>query len=118
MNKNDPFTKRKILVTGGAGYIGSHTVKELVTRGYDVTVLDNLSNGHLTSLRGVHYIEGDIGDTVKVTDVLKTRNIDAVINFAALAYVGESVSDPRKYYDNNVVKGKALLDAIVDSGVK
>lgn len=109
---------RKILVTGGAGYIGSHTVKELVKRGYDVTVLDNLSNGHMTSLEGVKYVNGDIGNLIDVKELLESNGIDAVINFAALAYVGESVSNPGKYYDNNVVKGKALLDAVVDSGVK
>lgn len=109
---------KNILVTGGAGYIGSHTVKELKEKNYNVTVLDNLSNGRMTSLKDVHYITGDIGDYNKVIDVLESHEIDAVINFAALAYVGESVSDPRKYYDNNVVKGKALLDAIVDSGMK
>jgi len=108
----------KILVTGGAGYIGSHTVKELVKRGYDVTVLDNLSNGHMTSLEGVKYVNGDIGNFIDVKELLESNGIDAVINFAALAYVGESVSNPGKYYDNNVVKGKALLDAVVDSGVK
>ena len=117
MNGKDT-PKRKILVTGGAGYIGSHTVKELVKRGYDVTVLDNLSNGNMTSLDGVKYIEGDIGDYDKVKKLLQSEEIDAVINFAALAYVGESVTNPRKYYDNNVVKGKAFLDAVVDSGVK
>lgn len=111
-------SKKKILVAGGAGYIGSHTVKELVKRRYEVTVLDNLSNGHMTSLEGVKYVNGDIGDYAGVKGILESGEIDAVINFAALAYVGESVSNPRKYYDNNVVKGKALLDAVVDSGVK
>ncbi len=109
---------RKILVTGGAGYIGSHTVKELMKRGYDVTVLDNLSNGHMTSLEGVKYVNSDIGNFIDVKELLESEEIEAVINFAALAYVGESVSNPGKYYDNNVVKGKALLDAVVDSGVK
>lgn len=110
--------KRKLLVAGGAGYIGSHTVKGLVERGYDVTVLDNLSNGHMTSLVGVKYIKGDIGNYVEVKKLLQSEGIEAVINFAALAYVGESVSNPRKYYDNNVVRGKTLLDAVIDSGVK
>jgi UDP-glucose 4-epimerase len=111
-------SKKKILVAGGAGYIGSHTVKELVKRDYKVTVLDNLSNGHMTSLEGVKYVNGDIGDYAGVKGILESEEIDAVINFAALAYVGESVSNPRRYYDNNVVRGKALLDAVVDSGVK
>jgi UDP-glucose 4-epimerase len=112
------LTEKNILVTGGAGYIGSHTVKELVEKGYNVTVLDNLSNGNLTSLEGVKYVIGDIGDMSIVTNLLESEDISAVIHFAALAYVGESVSNPKKYYENNVVKGKALLDAIVESGVK
>ena len=105
-------------MTGGAGYIGSHTVKELMKRGYDVTVLDNLSNGHMTSLEGVKNVNSDICNFIDVKELLESEEIEAVINFAALAYVGESVSNPGKYYDNNVVKGKALLDAVVDSGVK
>jgi UDP-glucose 4-epimerase len=110
--------KKKILVAGGAGYIGAHTVKELKTKNYDVVVIDNLSNGNITSIEGVRYVIGDVGDYNKVMKLLESEEINAVINFAALAYVGESVSDPRKYYENNVVKGKALLDATVDSGVK
>jgi UDP-glucose 4-epimerase len=109
--------RKKILVAGGSGYIGAHTVKELLTRGYEVIVLDNLSNGRMTSLEGAEYIIGDIGDYNKVLKVLESNKIDAVIDFAALAYVGESVSNPRKYYDNNVIKGKLFLDAVVDSGV-
>lgn len=93
-------------------------MKDLVTEGYEVTVLDNLSNGRMTSLKNVDYVNGDIGDKNLVLDILRTKNIDAVVNFAALAYVGESVTNPRKYYGNNVVNGKTLLDAIVDSGVK
>lgn len=108
----------KILVAGGAGYIGSHTVKELVLRGYDVVVIDKLSNKNNITLDGAEYIIGDIGDIATVTNLLKDENIDAVINFAALACVGESVSNPRNYYDNNVVRSKALLDAMIDANVK
>jgi len=115
---NSDIIRRKILVAGGAGYIGSHTVKELMKRGYDVTVIDNMSNGRMTSLRGVRYVDGDIGDYELVMGLLESEMVDAVIDFAALAYVGESVSNPRKYYDNNVIKGKIFLDAIVDSDVK
>ncbi len=111
------LTGKNILVAGGAGYIGSHTAKELVKRGYGVVVLDNMSNGNFTSLSNVKYVTGDIGDTGAVIDLLRSEHIDAVINFAALAYVGESVSDPKKYYENNVVKGKSLLDSIVEAGV-
>ncbi len=111
------MNRKSILVAGGAGYIGSHTAKELVKRDYNVIVLDNMSNGNYTSLDGVRYVTGDIGDTNVVVNLLESENIDAVINFAALAYVGESVSDPKRYYENNVVKGKALLDSIVKVGV-
>lgn len=110
--------KKKILVTGGAGYIGSHTVKELASQEFDVIVLDNLSNGNHVLLDGVEYVTGDIGNSALVTRLLVDRNIDAVINFAALACVGESVSNPRKYYENNVVQSKVLLDAMIDADVK
>lgn len=117
MDMDKVVAKKRILVAGGAGYIGPHTVKKLVERDYCVVVLDNLSNGQDTSVNGVKYIIGDIGNYEEVRRILTEERIDAVINFAALAYVGESVSNPRKYYDNNVVKGKTFLDAIIDAEV-
>lgn len=106
-----------ILVTGGAGYIGSHTVLELVDRGYGVVVLDNLSKGHRAALQGVDFVQGDTGDSGLVKELLKKHEVEAVIHFAASSLVGESVRQPAVYYHNNVVGGLALLDAMVECGV-
>ncbi|MDD4334162.1 MAG: UDP-glucose 4-epimerase GalE [Desulfotomaculaceae bacterium] len=107
-----------ILVTGGAGYIGSHTVVELVSRDHHVVVLDNLSKGHKAAVRGIELVHGDTGDTGLLKDVFRKHNIEAVIHFAASSLVGESVRQPAGYYHNNVVKGLALLDAMVESDVR
>lgn len=104
-----------VLVTGGAGYIGSHTVRELLKVGYRVTVLDNLSRGHRAVARiipGAEFIWCDIGEREQVEEILRTREIQAVLHFAALSLVGESVADPARYYQNNVIKGIILLEAI------
>lgn len=103
-------------MTGGAGYIGSHTVKRLLERGYAVTVLDNMENGNPLPF-DVDFVEADIGDTPKVREILEGREIDAVVHFAASAQVAESVRDPRKYYRNNVLAGMGLLDGLMDAGV-
>lgn len=105
------------MVLGGAGYIGSHTVKELIEN-YDVIVLDNVPKENISRIYGAKYVIGDMGDFSLMTKIFKENNIDAVVNFAALACVGESVSDPKKYYENNVVKSKVLLDAMVETGIK
>jgi UDP-glucose 4-epimerase len=105
------------LVLGGAGYIGSHTVKELIEN-YDVIVLDNVPKENIPRIDGAKYVIGDMGDFSLMAKIFKENNIDAVVNFAALACVGESVSDPQKYYENNVVKSKVLLDAMVETGIK
>jgi UDP-glucose 4-epimerase len=107
-----------ILVTGGAGYIGSHTVLELVGRGHRVVVLDNLSKGHRAALQGVELVHGDTGDSVLVRELFKKHGVEAVVHFAASSLVGESVRQPAAYYHNNVIKGLALLDAMVESGVR
>ncbi len=106
-----------ILVTGGAGYIGSHTVLELINRNHRVVVLDNLSKGHRAALGGVELVHGDTSDTVLLKELFKKHRIEAVVHFAASSLVGESVRQPADYYHNNVVKGLALLDAMVESGV-
>jgi UDP-glucose 4-epimerase len=109
-----------ILVTGGAGYIGSHAVKVLKENGYDVIVLDNLVYGHreiVEDVLGVKLIEGDIGDYALVSSIFADYPISAVMHFAAYAYVGESVDNPRKYYGNNVVKTLSLLEAMVDASI-
>ena len=109
-----------ILVTGGAGYIGSHTVLALQEQGYDVVILDNLSCGHrdiVESVLKTKLIVGDISDYDLLTELFSTHTIAAVIHFAAHAYVGESVQNPRKYYRNNVAGSLTLLEAMLDSGV-
>jgi UDP-glucose 4-epimerase len=115
----------RVLVTGGAGYIGSHTVKALVRSGHDVTVYDNLSAGHRSAVRAIgsdgrelRLIEGDIRDTVRLTDALRDSGADAVMHFAALLSVGESVTDPVGYYDNNVRGSLSVLQAMVQTGTK
>jgi UDP-arabinose 4-epimerase len=107
----------KILVTGGAGYIGSHTCKALAAAGYAPVVLDDLSAGHDWAVRWGPLIAGDIADRALVMKTLKRFHIEAVIHFAAHGYVGESVRHPRKYFDNNVSKTLTLLDALLDAGV-
>jgi UDP-glucose 4-epimerase len=111
---------KRILVTGGAGYVGSAVVEELVTGGaHDVVVLDDLSAGHSAAIAPpATLVEGDIGDRDLVLRVCRDRRIDAVVHMAASSLVGQSVVDPSKYYRNNVTKGLALLDALVESGVK
>jgi UDP-glucose-4-epimerase GalE len=105
-----------IVVVGGAGYIGSHTARALRRRGYEVIIFDNLSTGHRILADGFELIEGDIADEGKVTQVM--RRADAVMHFAAHAYVGESVENPRKYFQNNVTAGLTLLNAALDTGVR
>jgi UDP-arabinose 4-epimerase len=107
----------KILVTGGAGYVGSHTCKALAAAGYAPVVLDNLSAGHRWAVKWGPLVVGDIADRALVIKTLKRFNVQAVIHFAAHAYVGESVQQPRKYFDNNVSKMLSLLDALLDAGV-
>jgi UDP-arabinose 4-epimerase len=102
---------RRVLVTGGAGYIGSHTAKLLRAEGIDPVVYDNLSTGHRSSVRWGPFVRGDILDTSRLAAVLTEYAVDAVIHFAASAYVGESVENPAKYYRNNVAGTLSLLDA-------
>jgi UDP-glucose-4-epimerase GalE len=107
----------RVLVTGGAGYIGSHAVRELLEAGHDVVVLDDLSAGHRAAVpAGVPLVAGDLGDRVVLRHALEGR--EAVIHFAALLSVAESVRDPASYYRTNVVKGLALLDAMGEAGVR
>jgi UDP-glucose 4-epimerase len=109
-----------VLVTGGAGYIGSHAVLALKEAGYRVVVLDNLVYGHLDiveTVLDVEFVQGDISDRPLLDQVFQTYPIDAVIHFAAYAYVGESVTNPAKYYRNNVVGTLTLLEAMVQAEV-
>src|SRR5437868_5268004 len=106
-----------VLVTGGAGYIGSHTCKALAAAGYAPVVLDNLSAGHRWAVKWGPLVVGDIADRDLVIKTLKRFNVQAVIHFAAYAYVGESIQRPRKYFDNNVSKTLSLLDSLVDARI-
>lgn len=107
-----------IFVTGGAGYIGSHTIKLLLRDGYGVVAYDNLTAGNREFVLTEEFVEGDIGDRDKLTETFEEYNPDAIMHFAAHCQVEESVNDPRKYYDNNVTKGLTLLDAAMDYGVE
>jgi UDP-glucose 4-epimerase len=108
-----------VLVTGGAGYIGSHTVRKLLEKGFDVIVLDNLSRGHKESIpQNVHFENADLLDAESLHKAIKKHHVDAVIHFAAFAYVGESVENPGMYYNNNVVGSFNLIKAVNDSGIK
>ncbi len=110
----------KVLVTGGAGYIGSHTVRQLVKAGADVTVLDNMIYGHSAAIvdSGVKLVKGDISDPAVIYPLLLNGGFDAVVHFAAYINVGESVADPLKYYDNNTARPLVLLRAMRDCGVR
>lgn len=109
---------KTVLVTGGAGYIGSHTVKELHQKNYNTIVLDNLVYGHRQAVNTGTFIQGDLGDKSLLETIFKTHTINAVMHFSAYAYVGESVVNPRKYYHNNVASTLNLLDAMVNFNVK
>lgn len=108
----------KVLVTGGAGYIGSHAVKRLQQRGHRVVVLDNLSRGHRQAVPvGVPFYPLDLRETSAVTTLLVAEGIETVMHFAALAYVGESVDQPLRYYDNNTWGTVSLLEAMKQAEV-
>lgn len=108
-----------ILVTGGAGYIGSVVVNDLVTAGHTPVVIDNLVYGHRDSVpEGVPFYEGRIGDGDLVRSIIHEHQIDACMHFSAYAYVGESVEQPEKYYQNNVVETLHLLDVLMENDVK
>lgn len=108
----------RFLVTGGAGYIGSHTAKMLAKTGHEVAVYDNLSRGHRDLVKWGSLVEGDIRDTKLLREAMRWFKPDAVIHFAAFAYVGESVTNPYMYYDNNVGGTLSILKAMTEAGVK
>jgi UDP-glucose-4-epimerase GalE len=109
---------RNILVTGGAGYIGSHTVRLLLDQGHDVTVVDNLSKGHRHNVPEARLHEMDLADTAGLTRLMSEKQCDAVIHFAAFIAVGESMREPGRYFRNNVCGSLSLLEAMVQAGVK
>jgi UDP-glucose 4-epimerase len=106
-----------VLVTGGAGYIGSHTVRMLGSMGRNVIVYDNLVKGHRSAVKSGEFVQGDIFDSELLKDTLVRYNIDAVVHFAAYSLVGESMEKPRMYYHNNVMGTLNLLDVMLDCGV-
>lgn len=106
-----------ILVTGGAGYIGSHTVAEFLERGEDVIVLDNLQKGHAEAVLAPKFYQGDLRDSNLLDEIFTKHDIEAVIHFAADSLVGESVSDPLKYYQNNVASTLNLVTKMKEHGV-
>jgi len=107
-----------ILVTGGAGYIGSHVIKDLVNNDFDVITLDNLQKGHKKAVTCGKLIKGDISDKKLLNKIFTENNINAVIHLAADSLVGESMEDPGKYYHNNFNKGVILLDQMVKYNIK
>jgi len=117
--------KNRILVTGGAGYIGSHSLISLISADYEVLVIDNLSNSNLRSLQRVEqitgkiipFIQGDVRDAALLAHIFSEYSIDSVVHFAGLKSVSESVTEPLKYYDNNVYGSQVLLQAMKDAGV-
>jgi UDP-glucose-4-epimerase GalE len=108
----------RILITGGAGYVGSHCARALAAAGHEGVVFDSLLFGHREQVRWGKLIEGDIRDAAALDAVFSAQRIDAVMHFAALAYVGESVTAPGRYYDVNVHGTRVLLDAMVRAGVR
>jgi UDP-glucose-4-epimerase GalE len=106
----------KVLVVGGAGYIGSHAARVLRRHGFDVLLYDNLSTGHVALAKGFELVVGEVTETGKLADAMKRSQ--AVMHFAAHAYVGESVKDPRRYFRNNVEGGLALLNTALETGLR
>ncbi|WP_067932225.1 UDP-glucose 4-epimerase GalE [Alicyclobacillus kakegawensis] len=107
-----------ILVTGGAGYIGSHTVAELLAHGEEVVVVDNLGTGHAASVLEAPFYEADIRNHDRIVHILREHAVDTVVHFAANSLVGESVKNPLKYYENNVAATARLLGAMLEANVK
>jgi UDP-glucose-4-epimerase GalE len=108
----------KVLVCGGAGYIGSHTVKSLAAEGYEVVVLDNLSSGRRELLLGGEFLEADLADREALRKAFRDHTFAAVLHFASLIQVGESYRDPQKYYRHNLVTSLNLLEAMLEAGVR
>ena len=108
----------KVLVTGGAGYIGSHTAKALARAGHEPLVLDNMSSGHRWAVKWGRLLEWDLSDTELLPQFIEKEKVEAVLHFAASLLVGESVQQPRKYFWNNIVNTLRLLDAMLEAGVK
>ncbi len=107
----------RVLVTGGAGYVGSHAAKLLAESGHDVVIVDSLAEGHRAAIGNLPLVVADLLDQATIAEVLHQYRIEAVMHFAAFAYVGVSVREPAKYYHNNIVGTLALLDAMLSADV-
>jgi len=108
-----------ILVTGGAGYIGSITAETLISRGEDVIILDDLSRGNASAVpEGSTFYRGSIADTALLNRIFRRHSVEACLHFAALAYVGESMSEPARYFDTNVAQSILLMNSLVAAGVR
>jgi UDP-glucose 4-epimerase len=112
------MASKRILVTGGAGYIGSHTVKLLLEQGYEVSVVDNLSKGHKESVPARLLYEIDVADTAALSELMRQTRTEAVVHFAAFIAVGESMIEPERYFANNTGGSLSLLTAMLRTGVK
>src|SRR5437867_3383849 len=108
----------RVLVVGGAGYIGSHMVKMLLDQGHSVITFDNLSSGYRDAVLGGEFVKGDLADKARLDEVFTAHQPDAVMHFASSIQVGESVKSPAKYYFNNFSNTLNLLDAMVKHGVQ
>jgi UDP-glucose-4-epimerase GalE len=109
---------KTILVTGGAGYIGSQACKALAKAGYEPITYDNLSRGHREAVRWGPFVEGDLADRTKIAETIRRHGVGAVMHFAAFAYVGESMTKPQLYFHNNVGNTLTLLDAMLEAEVR
>src|SRR5438105_2249405 len=107
----------RILITGGAGYIGSHAVRLFLARGHDVWVYDNLSEGHRAAVPADRLIVGDLNEVPRLDQAVVAHRIEAVVHFAAFTYVGHSVREPGKYYQNNLVNTLNLMECLRRNGV-
>ena len=110
--------RQTVLVTGGAGFIGSHCCKALSAAGHVPVVYDNLVYGHRSAVKWGPFIEGDVSDRPRLVSTMREFGVTAVMHFAAYAYVGESVRNPSKYFQNNVVNALTLLDAMLQAEVR
>ncbi len=109
---------KNILIVGGAGYVGSHAVADLIENGYNPVVYDNLTEGHIEAAQSAPFVQGDINNTALLKQTMQKYNISAVMHFSAYAYVGESVTNPQKYYLNNVSATLNLLSAMLEMKIK
>ncbi len=108
----------KILVTGGAGYIGSHTVRKLKEAGHEIVIFDNLSSGHKDAIKGFELFIGDLANKQDLENVFSKHEFEAVVHFAGSIEAGESMTDPKRFFDNNLVNGLNLLEAMLKHDVK